>query len=321
MRRIALIIAALSVLLVLYAGAMALAGHGQLSLGLVVVGTSTLVYLGTFAMLLSAVVMIAGTVAGDPALARDLKVVGGLGAAALVGVLLLLMARPSGGGSAPGTDEAVIEAFHKLYYATAPYETATFLGIRSQQYPVDNWTMQELIWELKPEVIVETGTASGGTALYYAMLLEQMGGDGVVVTTDLAMFDRAVEQFPVWKERVTYIPGNCISNEVVSQIKARAEGKKVLLTLDTNHKKEHVLKELEQYAPLVPVGSYIVVQDSHLSGHPNDHSDVPDEGPWEAIEEFLQTTDDFRIDRSWERHLISQNPKGYLERVADSSGG
>jgi cephalosporin hydroxylase len=205
----------------------------------------------------------------------------------------------------------IVREFHKIYHAAGGYKSF-YLGIQSAQYPADNWVMQELISELKPDFMVETGTAAGGTALFYADILEKINSNGKVITVDIDPHDPHVTQFKSWRERVTYIQGSSVSPEVVELIKKRVDGQKTIVTLDSLHWKPHVLRELELYSPLVPVNSYIVVQDTQFTGHP-----IPEgsEGPWEAVEEFLKTNKDFIIDHNRERHLVTANPSGYLKRI------
>jgi cephalosporin hydroxylase len=218
--------------------------------------------------------------------------------------------------TAPGkmSDEQIIEAFKKIYYKKNPYRTR-FLGITSLQYPTDNWVMQEIISEIKPDFIIETGTHSGGTALFYAMILEQVNPKGKVLTVDIMPHHPQVSRFRVWTERVTFFKGSSTDAGIVKKIAGRVKGHKVLVTLDSLHTKAHVQKELEIYSKMVSVGSYIIAQDTHLGGHPNHHPTAPDEGPWGAVHEFLKANKNFVADRSRERHLISQNPMGYLKRT------
>lgn len=218
--------------------------------------------------------------------------------------------------TAPGelSDEQIIEAFKKIYYKKKPYRTR-FLGITSLQYPTDNWVMQEIISEIKPDFIIETGTHSGGTALFYAMILEQVNPKGKVLTVDIIPHDSRVSRFKVWNDRVTFLKGSSTDAEIVRKIAEKVNGHKVLVTLDSLHTKAHVRKELESYSKMVSVGSYIITQDTHLGGHPNHHPSAPDEGPWGAVHEFLKANKNFVADRSKERHLVSQNPMGYLKRI------
>jgi cephalosporin hydroxylase len=214
----------------------------------------------------------------------------------------------------------LIEDFHKVFYKTEPFLHTRFLGIEAEQYPSDNWVMQEIIFETKPDYIIETGTAYGGTTLFYAVILAQVNPRGRIITIDIngKVRDRvqAAEKFPVWKERVELVVGNSTDSELVKKIAAKIRGMKTLVTLDSDHRKEHVLKELELYSPLVPLGGYLVVQDTHLSGHPVNHMSAPkNAGPFEAVQEFLAKNREFVIDKSREKYLVSQYLSGFLKRV------
>jgi len=210
-------------------------------------------------------------------------------------------------------DRAVIERFHKIYYNRRVYLNTYYLGVVSVQYPADNWVMQEIISEIKPDCIIETGTGFGGTVLFYATILEKVNENGKVITVDINLPDSTATAFKIWKERVEFIKGSSVSPEIIAAIAERAKGRKVLITLDSDHSKEHVLKELKLYAPLVSLGSYLVVQDTHFNGHPIRRS--PGGDPWGAVEEFLKTNNNFAIDHSREKHIITQYPSGFLKRI------
>jgi cephalosporin hydroxylase len=175
--------------------------------------------------------------------------------------------------------------------------------------------MQEILTEIQPDFLVETGTGKGGTTLFYATILEQLRG-GKIITVDIDDHDPAVTEFVPWRERVRFIKGSSVSSDVFDQIKDQVDGRKVVVTLDSEHTKEHVLKELELYSTLVPVNSYLVVQDTHLNGHPVPWPRLEKTGgPMEAVQEFLKTNKNFEVDRSREKHLVTQNPSGFLKRV------
>jgi cephalosporin hydroxylase len=213
--------------------------------------------------------------------------------------------------------EEIVEQFYLVYYEPERLKT-TYLGIASLQYPTDNWAMQEIISEVKPDFIVETGTNAGGTALFYASLLERVNDQGKVITVDVGEPDPRVFTMPLWQERVEFIRGSSTAKEVYDKIISRVRGKKVLVTFDSLHTKDHVLNEMKLYWDLVSPGSYMVVQDTQLMGHPiplRIYSHEGKEGPWEAVEEFLSTNKSFIIDKSRERFLLTANPSGFLKRV------
>jgi cephalosporin hydroxylase len=229
---------------------------------------------------------------------------------ALLFVVLILLRQVS--------TSKTMERFHRIYYATQPYAHTYFLGIVSGQYPTDNWVMQEIITEIKPDFIIETGTGSGGTALFYATILEKVNETGKVITINIApdLPEPKACGFKTWKERVEFIQDNSVSPKLVRALRHRVKGSKVLVTLDSDHNRVHVLKELQMYSPLVSVGSYIVVQDTHLSGHPNHHpSEGKSGGPWEAVRLFLKRNENFEVDHSREKYLVTQYPSGFLKRI------
>jgi cephalosporin hydroxylase len=188
-----------------------------------------------------------------------------------------------------------------------------WLAVPTLQNPMDVWITQEIISEVKPDIIVEAGTFLGGSAALWATILEQVNPEGRVITMDIANLAAPAKQLPVVQRRVDFLVGSSIDPTMVSEVRRRVEGKRIIVILDSAHTKEHVLGELRAYAPLVPVGSYIVVQDS-IAGHPVPVAGL-DEGPWEAVAAFLAETDDWEIDHDRERLLLTNNRNGYLRRV------
>jgi cephalosporin hydroxylase len=181
--------------------------------------------------------------------------------------------------------------------------------------PFDAIVIQEIIAETLPDLIIETGTAKGGSALFYASIMEMLGTLGTVVTIDI------ISEIPedVLKaracSRIKFIEGSSITPRVVEQVRQLASGKKCMVILDSWHSYDHVCKELELYAPFVSKGCYLIVEDSHVSGHPVEWSYGP--GPFEAIWDFLKLNSEFQIDFRREKHLMTFNPCGYLLRWKD----
>ncbi len=198
-----------------------------------------------------------------------------------------------------------------------------WLGRPIIQFPPDIIAMQELIWEIKPDLIFETGIARGGSLIFYASMLELIGGDGFVlgVDVDIRAHNREeIEAHPMFK-RIRMIEGSAIAPEVVKQVHEAARGKeRVLVVLDSNHCHDHVLKELEAYSPLVAPGSYVVVFDTVVEELP---PEICANRPWgigsnprTAVWEFLKTNDRFIVDREIEHKLlITVAPDGYLKCV------
>ena len=198
----------------------------------------------------------------------------------------------------------------------------TWMGRPIIQYPQDIIAMQELIWELKPDAIIETGIARGGSIVFYASMLELIGkGEVLGIDIDIREHNRAdIELHPMFK-RISMIEGDSVSGQVMEQVAAFAEGKEtVLVALDSNHTHEAVLKELELYSKFVTANSYIVVFDTVVEDMPSGFfADRPwDKGnnPKTAVWEFLKTHQEFEIDKSIQNKLlITVNPDGYLKRV------
>jgi cephalosporin hydroxylase len=209
--------------------------------------------------------------------------------------------------------EELIRQFHLLWYNSGGWAQNRWLGVPTQQNPMDVWMLQEIIFATKPDFIVECGAYHGGSAALWAMLLEQVSRDGRVISIDIE--DRMAEarKLPVVQRKVEYIVGSSTAPDVVAKVKARVRGKKSLVILDSVHTKQHVLNELNAYWDIVPVGGYINVQDTNVNGNPV----LPDwgPGPMEAVHEFVAKSGRFRIDTSQERLLLTLHPNGFLQRT------
>ncbi len=197
----------------------------------------------------------------------------------------------------------------------------SWLGRPIIQYPQDMIAMQEILWDVRPDLIVETGIAHGGSLVYYASLCELMGHGHVVgIDIDIRAHNRvAIEAHPMFR-RISLLEGSSTDAAIVSQVEVMAAGKRVLVVLDSNHTHEHVLAELRAYAPLVSVGSYCVVFDTVVEDlppglYPDRPWDVGD-NPKTAVREYLRGDDRFEIDRDIEAKIqITVAPGGYLRRV------
>lgn len=198
----------------------------------------------------------------------------------------------------------------------------TWMGRPIIQYPQDMIAMQEIIWEVKPDLIIETGIAHGGSIIYYASILELIGkGEVLGIDIDIREHNRKeIEQHPMSK-RINMLQGSAISNEIIEQVKTYAAGKKtVMVCLDSNHTHDHVLKELQLYAPFVTVGSYLVAFDTIVEDLPADlYKDRPwsiGDNPKTAVHEFLKSNDGFVINKEVDNKLlVSVAPDGYLKRI------
>jgi len=199
------------------------------------------------------------------------------------------------------------------------YEIDWF-GVPIIQTPEDMILMQELIFKIKPDVIIETGIAHGGSLIYYASLLELLG-KGKVIGIDIEIREhnrRVIEKHPMFK-RIELIEGNSISEEIIDKIKKIVPRDfKAIVCLDSNHTKNHVLKELKLFNSFVNPGSYIVVFDTNTSRLAElgacDKMYI-NNSPKEAVEDFLKVNNNFEIDKHYNKLYISYSPNGYLKRI------
>ena len=208
----------------------------------------------------------------------------------------------------------VAQRFHQLSYdSPSTWQRNRWMGIKAFQNPNDAWIIQEIISEVKPDFIIETGTLWGGSALIWASILEHINPEGRVITVDIEDSTAEARKHPLFQRKVDFMLGSSTSPTVLEDIGRKVKGRKVLVILDSDHSKTHVLKELQSYAPFVQAGSYIIVQDSNVNGHPVYPNYGP--GPYEAIEEYLETNSNFEPDRDRERLLYTMHPNGFLKRI------
>ena len=215
-----------------------------------------------------------------------------------------------------------------LLRETARYKYSynfSWLGRPIIQYPQDIIAVQEIIWQVKPDLIIETGIAYGGSLVFYASMLELIGGNAQVlgIDIDIRAHNRAeIEKHAMFK-RIAMMQGSSTDESIVGQVKEFATGRqRVMVLLDSDHIHDHVLRELVLYAPLVTRGSYMIVFDTAIEDMPEDF--FPDR-PWgkgnnpkTAVYEFLKMTDRFQIDKEIENKLlITVAPDGYLKCVKD----
>jgi cephalosporin hydroxylase len=233
-------------------------------------------------------------------------------------------------------DDALVTSFNR-YYLEGPGARkrvfdSKFLGVSLIQAPTDMWMFQEIITEVRPDLVIETGTANGGSAVFFAALLEQVNPEGKVITIDIKpMLDASIQKLAsplreqvdaLAKRRIEVIRSNSVEPSLIESLAARAKGKTVLVTLDSSHCVDHVANELKLYSPLVSKGSYLVVQDTRLDDDPDwvkKWTGCPEGhhlgGPTEAVKEFLQSHSEFQVDRERERFLLTWYPGGYLKRI------
>lgn len=199
----------------------------------------------------------------------------------------------------------------------------SWMGRPIIQYPQDMIGMQEIIWNVKPDLIIETGIAHGGSLIFYASMLELVGGAGIVlgIDIDIRAHNRVeIEEHSMFK-RIKLLQGSSVDADLVKQVEEIASTKKnIMVVLDSNHTHQHVLSELNLYSKLVTIGSYLVVFDTIIEDMPDDaFIDRPwgkGNNPKTAVHDFLKTNNSFMIDKSiQDKLLITAAPDGYLKRV------
>jgi len=215
-------------------------------------------------------------------------------------------------------DMQVIDRFHDLYYRRwwvrgGDTINLSWFGYQVCKCPLDLWVYQELLVRTRPDLVIETGTLHGGSALFMATVMDMIGHGRVITIDKEHKTDRPVHP------RISYWTGSSIDEAIVAEATTAAAGKRAMVALDSNHTAAHVSQEIASYSPLVQVGDYLIVEDTNVNGHPTYPDFGP--GPMEAVEKFLATNTDFVVDERCERFLMTLNPRGYLRRVRVTERG
>jgi cephalosporin hydroxylase len=203
----------------------------------------------------------------------------------------------------------------KLFHDLPVWRNMWIQNVQIEKNPLDLWMMQQIIYEVQPEFIVETGTWRGGSALYFAHTLNGMGLEhSRVITIDISDYTLTAAQNPLWKKYVDFFHGSSTDPAIAAEIIRRVQGHKAIVTLDSDHTMAHVLAEMNLYSPLVTKGSYLVVEDTHMDGVPTQPGFGP--GPMAAVQKFLADggSKDFKTDLSREAMVMTFNPGGWLLR-------
>jgi len=207
-----------------------------------------------------------------------------------------------------------VNTFHRHYEEAQLWRKTKWLGQPMWKLPFDAMVLQDIICETRPELIIETGTGLGGSALFYASIMELLDiENGKVLTIDIEERFDGFKDCPAAK-RISRLIGSSTSYKIASEAALAATGKRCMVILDSWHSYDHVCDELLLYYNLVSEGCYLVVEDSHVSGHPVEWQ--WGKGPFEAIEWFLSEEygKSFAVDYSRECYLMTFNPMGYLVR-------
>ena len=212
-------------------------------------------------------------------------------------------------------EQDIITGFHKLYYDRGQeggtWQNNCWMGVPILKCPLDLWIYQEILFEIKPEIIIECGTFNGGSALFLAHLCDIIG-HGEIVSIDIDERSGRPQH-----SRISYWAGSSISEQIIERVRQKVSGRSpVLVILDSDHSANHVIQELRLYSPLVTPGSYVIVEDTNINGHPV----APElgSGPMEAVKAFLSDNSSFSVSTDCEKFYFTFNPSGYLKRSVSS---
>jgi cephalosporin hydroxylase len=228
----------------------------------------------------------------------------------VVGLRMALVWKPQPASRNVPTSSSILDAFHEWFYVNegTTWKNTQWLGVPIEKCPLDTWIYQEIIYETKPDVLVEAGTFKGGSAYFFASMFDLLKR-GRVLTIDIRDYPGKPRH-----GRITYLLGSSTSDSILQTVKRSIHpGEKVMVVLDSDHHKAHVANELRLYSGVVTVGNYLVVEDTDINGHPVLSSFGP--GPMEAVAEFLRTNSNFVQDRSREKFGVTLFPGGWLKRV------
>lgn len=218
------------------------------------------------------------------------------------------------------------QKFHRELAVNKYTYNFDWFGLKVLQLPQDLQAMQEIIWEVKPDVIIETGVACGGSLMFSATMLTALEGcglieDGKVIGIEINIYPENLEAIinhPLFK-KITIIQGSSVDEKTIEMVSELVKDKKVMVFLDSNHTHDHVLKELKVYSSMVSVGSYIVVGDTGIEDLPvgtcKDRPWGKGNNPKTAVREFIKENNNFIITDIHEKLILTGSPEGYLKRI------
>jgi cephalosporin hydroxylase len=209
----------------------------------------------------------------------------------------------------------LVEKFIDFYYQAGTAPSLNYQGVEILKNPCDLWMTIELFQKLRPTAVIETGTHFGGSAIYYADMLRLFQIPSQVITIDFN---------PKWNiepesRGIASLVGYSTDAKIVEQVRQMVQIRQqrvpghVIAILDADHSRDGVLAELRAIAPMVTVGSYVIVEDTIVNGHPTFPSHGP--GPWEAVQDFLKEADNFELDRGCQKFLLTYNLDGWLKKI------
>jgi len=204
-------------------------------------------------------------------------------------------------------NKEIINKFHELYYNSEVWRNTFWFGTSAKKCPLDLWIYQEIIFEVRPDIIIECGTGYGGTALYLANIC-QLLQKGRIISIDIKPNDSRPAH-----PRIDYLLGSSTDDNIVRKVRGLIKDKlRVMVILDSDHTKQHVLDELRIYSNFVDRDNYLIVEDTNLNGNPvmKDFG----ESPKDAVEEFMKGNKNFVIDTKREKFYLTFNPKGFLRK-------
>jgi cephalosporin hydroxylase len=204
--------------------------------------------------------------------------------------------------------EAISTAFHIMYYDSQVWNAGRtkWMGVTTVQTPFDLWVMQEIIFETKANLFIETGSGFGGSALFIATCFPEIK----VISIDI---QREGARPSFTHPRISFLKGGSLDVAILEEVRKQVDGKKVMVLLDSDHSAKNVLEELEGYSKFVSLGCYLVIHDTNIGDNPVRTVGL-DPGPKVAVEDFLKYHQEFQVDKSREKFYLTFSPNGWLRR-------